>query len=575
MKMSNLHYKFYFLRIAFVFFLILLTSPAHLVRAAEPTDVPTFTLKWGSEEENDKYYDVGIDTMGNVYVADTNNYRIQKFSEDGVYITSWGGYGTGDGFFGSPYSVALDSADNVYVVDSGNNRVQKFTSEGIYITQWGVWGTGNSEFKYPCGVAIDKRNDDVYVTDCNSNDRVQKFTSEGIYITQWGSEGMENGQFDGNWGISVDILGNVYVADMNGRIQKFSEDGVYITSWGGYGTGDGLFSSPYGIEVDRDGYVYVADTFNHRIQKFNNVGTYLSQWGSEGVGDGQLFSPYSLTIDPSGNVYVADTYNYRIQYFTYPVPTSTPTPTPTNTPTSTPTPTPTQAPTSTPGANPTLPPLVQNRLDNGFDTNGECVMQKPGGKPEIFRIDMSDTKATLYIAPPSKPYTQFYITYKEVGSVAQGDSSSLGSRLFAVGALFETPVYADSPEYAIDFSHADDGGVVEYTINELKPNTKYEFTVKCANKCAFSETGNTLGASTSTQETASVTTYLASNTTHRNTGVTTMSVPDSLASAGTPAGMFIITGLLLLVSGVGVYVVKPRHHDKSPFTHTRSKKLRY
>lgn len=223
----------------------------------------------------------------------------------------------------------------------------------------------------------------------------------------------------------------------------------------------------------------------------------------------------------------------------------------------TPTPTPTSAPSASNNAAPTLPPEIANRLSNGYDANGECVAQKPGGMPEIFRIDMTDTKATLFIAPPAKPYGTFTISYKEVGSVAWG---------------FEHPVYADSPEYAIDFSHTDDGGVVEYTINELKPNTRYEFKVKCANKCAYTAYGNTVAAAT--QVLGVTTKKIYTSTDGTLSPASNTSLIRSLASAGTPAAAAIIVGMLILLSGVGVYTVRPKHHHRPLYTLQNPKRLR-
>jgi DNA-binding beta-propeller fold protein YncE len=61
-----------------------------------------------------------------VYVADSDNNRIQKFSSDGTFITAWGSEGTGNGQFSSPYGIAIDSAGNVYVSEEGNDRIQVF-----------------------------------------------------------------------------------------------------------------------------------------------------------------------------------------------------------------------------------------------------------------------------------------------------------------------------------------------------------------------------------------------------------------------------------------------------------------
>ena len=61
-------------------------------------------------------------------------------------MTQWGTVGTGDGNFTSPSGVAVDSTGDVYVADSGNSRIQKFTPTGTFITKWGSLGTGDGQF---------------------------------------------------------------------------------------------------------------------------------------------------------------------------------------------------------------------------------------------------------------------------------------------------------------------------------------------------------------------------------------------------------------------------------------------
>ena len=70
---------------------------------------------------------VAVDSSGNVYVADKDNHRIQKFDNNGNFITKWGSNGwTGNGQFQYPEDVAVDSSLNVYVADTYNHRIQKF-----------------------------------------------------------------------------------------------------------------------------------------------------------------------------------------------------------------------------------------------------------------------------------------------------------------------------------------------------------------------------------------------------------------------------------------------------------------
>ena len=80
-------------------------------------------------------------------MADTGNNRIQEFSPNGTYITSWGGQGSENGQFNSPSGLDIDSSGNVYVADTYSNRIQEFSPNGTYITSWGGQGSENGQFK--------------------------------------------------------------------------------------------------------------------------------------------------------------------------------------------------------------------------------------------------------------------------------------------------------------------------------------------------------------------------------------------------------------------------------------------
>jgi uncharacterized repeat protein (TIGR01451 family) len=272
---------------------------------------PAFLLAWGGFNQP---FGVGVDGASNVYVADSGNNRVQKFTSSGGLITTWGSIGSGDGQFNSPRAVAVDGSGDVYVVDTNNHRIQKFTSSGGFITKWGSIGSGNGQFNFPRGIAVDG-SDNVYVADAN-NERIQKFTSSGAFITAWGSAGSGNGQFAFPSGVAMDGSDNVYVADsVNHRIQKFTSSGTFITTWGTAGTGDGQFNTPRSVALDEAGNVYVSDTFNNRIQKFDSSGNFTAKWGTSGSGNGQFNAQQGIAVDGSGNIYVADSGNNRIQKF--------------------------------------------------------------------------------------------------------------------------------------------------------------------------------------------------------------------------------------------------------------------
>ena len=73
--------------------------------------------------------------------------------------------GYGQGHFVRASDIATDSQDNVYVVDANNpnQAVQKFTNNGTFITSWGSQGFGDGQFINPIGISIDSK-DNVFVS---------------------------------------------------------------------------------------------------------------------------------------------------------------------------------------------------------------------------------------------------------------------------------------------------------------------------------------------------------------------------------------------------------------------------
>ena len=139
---------------------------------------------WGQVHDSIVPYGVAVDSAGNAYVADTYNYRIQKFDGEGNLLTTWGSFGAGPGTFNEAERVAVDGVGHVYVADTVNHRIQKFASDGTFLTVWGTFGSERGAFQYPRGIAV-SAGGDVYVAD-TGNDRIQKFDDEGTFLTSWG-----------------------------------------------------------------------------------------------------------------------------------------------------------------------------------------------------------------------------------------------------------------------------------------------------------------------------------------------------------------------------------------------------
>jgi hypothetical protein len=276
-----------------------------------------FLTTWGSAGTADGQFttpvSVASNGAGTVFVVDAATNRIQRFGDEGVFLSAFGGPGPGPARFMRAGHVAADFG-SVYVTDGGSARVQKFTPDGTFLLSWGSSGFEDGQFQTPSGVAIDALGN-VYVVDSQTN-RVQRFTSDGAFELGWGGTGIGPGQFSSAQDVAVDALGAVYVVDrLANRVQKFTADGRPLLSWGSRGTGDGQFDGPSGIATDAAGNVVVADTGNQRVEQFTPDGAFLTTFGVGGSGQGQFDTPADVAADGGANVYVADQGNARVQQF--------------------------------------------------------------------------------------------------------------------------------------------------------------------------------------------------------------------------------------------------------------------
>lgn len=268
---------------------------------------------------------VGLD--GSVYVADQLNHRIQHFSASGELLHSWGGYGNvGDGSahegrFNEPWGVAVGPDGSVYVSDTWNYRIQKFTADGQFITMWGASGQGESAtaFYGPRGLAVDAQGK-VYVAD-TGNKRIVVFNSDGGYITQFGAPGMELGQLDEPVDIALDSLGNVYVTDTwNQRVHVFastSDDQFFpVMTWEINGWfSNSIDNKPY-IAVDPvNEYVFVTDPEGYRVLQFDLSGVFVRGWGDYSPDIDGFGLPIGIAVDSQGRVWVSDSVNHRVLRF--------------------------------------------------------------------------------------------------------------------------------------------------------------------------------------------------------------------------------------------------------------------
>jgi RHS repeat-associated protein len=345
--------------------------------------------------------DAFLDSSGDIYIADADNSHVRELSAATGDLAAYAGSGVTleeDGNGGpataaglnDPDGVTADSMSNVYVADSQNNRVQEiaasshtqfgiamtagdtYTVAGDALGSSGTSGDGgratSAELFLPIGVAVDAAGD-LYIADTGNN-RVQEVSAaSGDISTIAGSAAGTNGSsgdggpatsglLDNPWTLAFDPAGNLYIADeFNNRIQEIPaatgpQRGTAMTAGDVYtiagsataatgSSGDGgpataaLLASSYGVAVDAAGNVFISDAGNNRIQevattsgkRFGQQMTagdiYTIAGSATGVsgmsGDGGpatkalLDDPIGIAADTSGDLYISDSVNNRVQ----------------------------------------------------------------------------------------------------------------------------------------------------------------------------------------------------------------------------------------------------------------------
>ncbi len=229
---------------------------------------------------------VVVDSVGNVFIADTLNGRVRKVNTAGTIST----FAANVNFI-DLLQMAIDGANNLYVADDGMCVVWKITPAAVVSIVAGVGTCGYNgdgikataaQLNGPSAVAVDASGNLLLVD--YFNNRVREVNTAGIISTVAGN-GTCNYTGDGGpataatlcpWGIAVDKKsGTIYVSDLTfDRIRKIR--GGTITTFASFGfgfNGDGLwplctgFDDPVALAVDSTGAVYVLDDSEHRLRK--------------------------------------------------------------------------------------------------------------------------------------------------------------------------------------------------------------------------------------------------------------------------------------------------------------------
>lgn len=266
-----------------------------------------FVLAWGSYGVGPSLFDrpvaVAANSVGEVYVGDSRQSYIQRFSPDGRLLGMCMNQG-------EAMALAVDpSTDRVFASDPHGLGIQVYSRDLVHITGWNGAGWGGVGVAY--GIAVGPTGD-LFVAG-GAGHTVARWTQDGSLIQRWPDPGPGPSQLQSAWGIGIGAAGFVYVADYAAhRVLKFTQEGNYVGSL----VSPNGFGPTTNVCTDATGNILVADPYNDRVQEFAPDGTFLSAWGTSGQGPGEFGEPYGLAAFRS-DVFVGDAANSRIQKFGY------------------------------------------------------------------------------------------------------------------------------------------------------------------------------------------------------------------------------------------------------------------
>ena len=291
-----------------------------------------------SNDQLDQPRDAIWATPNRVYIADYANHRIQKYSIGTSTGSTIAGQTNGisgniSNYLAHPSRVLVDSNDAIYVADSDNHRIQFWSNGGgsgvtIAGSSAGISGSSNSQLHTPVGLALESGSNTLYISDFH-NDRVMRYSSgasSGTVVAGGNGFGLNYTQLWRPSGLYFDSFTNSFII-ANSNAQNIVRWVLGASSWSFLGGSTNAISGnnatllryPIDVTLDPMGNIYIADRNNHRIQLLmvgqTEAITIAGVSNLLGTNASLLNTPYAVRLDDQLNLYVADSQNHRIQMF--------------------------------------------------------------------------------------------------------------------------------------------------------------------------------------------------------------------------------------------------------------------
>lgn len=217
---------------------------------------------------------LSVDLLGSIYVADTGNNRILKFDRNGELIKTVGGFGWEKDQFYYPYDIHASSALDIFVADYENQRLQRYDRDLNYISS--LYSSDNwappFQFGYPGSVASSVHGD-LFLID-SENIRVLKLNSFGEPEASFGDYAEGKGRLLQPAQLAVSPNDQLYISDSKAnKIIVFDYFGNYLAE-----IGSDFLKEPQGIFYHPLNLLLVADTGNKRIVIFSPEGNLILVW---------------------------------------------------------------------------------------------------------------------------------------------------------------------------------------------------------------------------------------------------------------------------------------------------------